>query len=97
MTTLLRQLIEHPSIDIVSPFQLSLSHGFETFTCLIRGYGATQGMLIDSDGHKFATYGTEIASLGYGYSCFNIETEGSAQEFIDEVLNGDWGKVGANH
>lgn len=54
-------------------------------------------MLIDSDGHKFATYGTEIASLGYGYSCFNIETEGSAQEFIDEVLNGDWGKVGANH
>ncbi|MFB2726112.1 hypothetical protein ACE02H_01385 [Shewanella mangrovisoli] len=97
MTTLLRQLIEHPSIDIVSPFQLSLSHGFESFTCLIRGYGAAQGMLIDSDGHKFATYGTEIATLGYGYSCFNIEAEDSVQEFIDEVLNGDWGKVGENH
>ncbi|AZQ10056.1 hypothetical protein STH12_00920 [Shewanella khirikhana] len=54
-------------------------------------------MLIDSDGHKFATYGTEIVSLGYGYSCFNIEAEDSVQEFIEEVLNGDWGKVGANH
>lgn len=97
MATLLHQLIENPNIDIVSPFQLYLSHGFETFTCLIRGYGAVQGMLIDSDGDKFATYGTEIVSLGYGYSCFNIDTEDSIQEFIDEVLNGDWGKVGANY
>jgi len=94
MKSLLSALIERQDIDIESPFPCHVNGKIETFKCLIRGFGAPNGMLIDIDGAKFIELGGSLAALGYGFSSFDIENDvSSVQEFIDDVLIRDWGIV----
>ncbi|MAY40326.1 hypothetical protein, partial [Spongiibacter sp.] len=61
---------------------------------LIKGYGAKNGMVVDSNSKLIMKYREDLERSGYGYSCFNIQGScGLAQEFIDEVLIGDWGAI----
>jgi hypothetical protein len=53
MKSLLSALIERPDIDIESPFSCQVNGRVKTFKCLIRGFGAPNGMLIDADGANF--------------------------------------------
>lgn len=92
MKSLLSALLERQDIDIESPFSCQVNGKVETFKCLIRGFGAPSGMLIDTDGAKFLELGDSLAALGYGFSSFDIEDDfSSVQEFIDDILIRDWG------
>ncbi len=94
MKSLLSALIEQQDIDIESPFICNVSGKVASFKCLIRGFGAPNGMLIDIDSAKFQEHGESLIALGYGFSSFDIENDfSSVQEFIDGVLIGDWGIV----
>jgi hypothetical protein len=94
MKSLLSALIERQDIDIESPFHCNVSGKVETFKCLIRGFGAPNGMLIDTDWSKFHELSESLTALGYGFSSFDIENDfSSVQEFINGVLIGDWGIV----
>jgi hypothetical protein len=92
MRSLLSALKERKDIDVESPFSCQVNGKVETFTCLIRGFGASNGMLIDANGARFLELGESLAALGYGFSSFDIENDLSPlQEFVDNVLLGDWG------
>lgn len=92
MKSLLSALKERQDIYIESPFSCQVNGKVETFKCLIRGFGAPNGMLIDTDGAKFLELSASLAALGYGFSNFDIEHDfSSVQEFIDDILIGDWG------
>jgi hypothetical protein len=92
MKSLLTALIDRQDIDIESPFSCQVNGKVETFKCLIRGFGASNGMLIDADGARLVEIGESLAALGYSFSSFDIENDfSSVQEFVDDVLRGDWG------
>ena len=51
-------------------------------------------MLIDADYEKFRHIHDVLLQHGYGCSCFEILEDFSPyEEFIEEVLLGDWGKT----
>ena len=75
-------------LDIESPFKLRIDDNDCVFQCLIKGYGAKLGMVVDTDWNKLAPIANKLTELGYGYSCmdiFNADMNG-----MEDVLN-DWG------
>ena len=77
------------NLDIIAPFKIDIEGTTHQFDCLIKGYGATNGMVIDHDYSKLSPVSDKLVSLNYGFSCFNINDETSG---FNEVLN-DWGKI----
>ena len=79
-------------LEIRAPFSLRVGEQVYEFQCLIEGYGDKQGMVIDKEWEKIAPIKKELVALGFGYSCFDIETAevGGFQEILD-----DWGKSNA--
>ena len=87
----------HPSIekmrslfqlDVESPFELRIDGNDCVFQCLIKGYGAKLGMVVDSDWSKLAPVADKLTELGYGYSCMDILDPD--MNGMEDVLN-DWG------
>ena len=76
-------------LEIESQFTLVLAGQSFSFDALIKGYGAKNVMLIDSDGNKLKRLSSELSSLNYGFSCLNLYASDVAVGF-DEVLE-DWG------
>ena len=76
-------------LEIESPCTLVLAGQSFSFDALIKGYGAKNGMLIDSDGNKLKRLSSELSSLNYVFSCLNLHASDVADGF-DEVLE-DWG------
>ena len=60
------------NLEIVSPFILEVENKTIKFFCLIKGYGATKGMIIDSNWEKIEPVSGLLIELGYGFSCFTI-------------------------
>ena len=95
MDNLVEQLKRKGNIDIESPFMINIENVAYPFQCLIRGYGAENGMIIDKDFKKIEPIQAELLKMGYGYSCFDIiKSTSSADDFINAVLIADWGKYG---
>ncbi len=93
MGNLVEQLREKKDFDIESPFNIEIDSIVYSFQCLIRGYGAELGMVIDEDYEKIEPVQNALREMGYGFSCFDILKDTSpAEEFINDVLNSDWGK-----
>lgn len=80
------------NLEIDSPFLIEVNGKEIEFDCLIKGYGATKGMIVDSKWEKFEPVADTLVELGYGVSCFEIA--GSSIEEFDETLD-DWGKTNA--
>lgn len=93
MKSNLQRLQKKYNLDIEAPFILDVEGELHTFQCLIKGYGANNGMVVDKDWSKIEIVAAKLVALGYGYSCFDIE-EGSPGEGFQEVLE-DWGKTSA--
>ena len=91
MSSILSELSETFGLDIEFPFQIKIRGEAHTYTCLIKGYGAKEGMVIDEDWRKLEPVGEELLNLGYGYSCFVIDHPSTIEGF-QEVLD-DWGKT----
>ena len=90
MDSIFIQLQKEFKLDIESPFTIQIGDKAHQFQCLIRGYGAENGMVIDEDWSKIETVQKELEDSNYGYSCIELnDTEG-----FREVLN-DWGKFNA--
>ncbi|WP_284297351.1 hypothetical protein [Thalassotalea loyana] len=79
-------------MEIESPFILVVDGNTVVFDALIKGYGAKNGMVIDSDGSKLTNLNSELSALGYGFSCLNLNASDIADDFY-EVLD-DWGGSG---
>ena len=92
MNTVINKLRETYNLEIVSPFCLEIKGHEVQFECLIKGYGATKGMVVDSKWKKIEPVADSLVELGYGYSCFEIDN--SSIQGFSEVL-ADWGKVSA--
>ena len=88
----LTSLPDRYDLDIVAPFTLDVDGERHQFTCLIRGYGAANGMVADPDWNNFEPVERHLVERGYGYSCFDM-TETLDTDSFHEVLT-DWGKVG---
>lgn len=84
----IRKLRERFNLKVDSPFLLELGGEVREFQCLISGYGAKRGMVVDKDWAKIAPVSKDLVALGYGYSCFDIEN--AEIESFEEILN-DWG------
>jgi hypothetical protein len=80
------------NLEIESPFSLVVSGNTVVFDALIKGYGAKNGMVIDSDGSKLIKLSSELSSSNYGFSCLNLNASDVADGF-DEILE-DWGASG---
>ena len=80
------------NLNIQSPFALQIDDKIYNFQCLIKGYGSKQGMIIDKDWNKISPIKDQITTMGYGYSCFDIEAIDLNN--FKEVLN-DWGATNA--
>jgi hypothetical protein len=80
------------NLEIESPFTLVIGDQSVSFEALIKGYGAKNGMVIDTDGSKLIRLSDELTSLNYGFSCLNLNAPDVADGF-DEVLD-DWGVSG---
>lgn len=80
------------NLEIESPFTLVLGGNTVVFDALIKGYGAKNGMVIDSDGSKLTNLSSELSASNYGFSCLNLNAYDIADGF-DEVLE-DWGVSG---
>ena len=80
------------NLEIESPFTLSIGDREASFDALIKGYGAQNGMVIDSDGNKLSGFSSELLALNYGFSCLNLNAPDVADGF-DEILK-DWGVNG---
>ena len=89
MKSTIEQLRTKYNLDIVAPFFLHIEEKEYVFQCLIRGYGAEKGMIIDKDMKKIEAVDDEIMRLGFGYSCFDIEDNDI--DCFQEILD-DWGK-----
>jgi hypothetical protein len=92
MNTVIMNLRKKYALEIESPFCFEIEDQIIQFDCLVKGYGASKGMVVDSDWNKIESVSDILADLGYGYSCFEIDA--SSVEGFDEVLD-DWGKVSA--
>ena len=92
MNTVINNLRERYNLEIDSPFCLEVEDQMIQFDFLVKGYGASKGMVIDSDWKKIEPVSSLLVDLGYGYSCFEIDA--SSVDGFDEVLD-DWGKVSA--
>ena len=88
---MLSKLIEKYNIEVQSPFTLIVKNKKHTFQCLIKGYGAPNGMIVDEDYSKIEPISNYLINLGYGYSCFEILCPSNIEGF-QEVLD-DWGKI----
>lgn len=86
----IKQLQEKYNLEIKSPFLFSIDNKDYEFQCLIKGYGAKNGMVIDKEWSRIKEVHRELSNMGYGYSCFNIEE--SEVEGFEELLE-DWGKI----
>ena len=80
------------NLEIESPFTLIVGGKSFSFNALIKGYGAPNGMIIDSDGSKLIRFRSEFSALNYGFSCLNLNAFDVTDGF-DEVLE-DWGVSG---
>jgi len=80
------------NLEIESPFTLFVGGNTVVFDALIKGYGAKNGMVIDSDGSKLINLNSELSALNYGFSCLNLNASDIADGF-DEILD-DWGASG---
>jgi hypothetical protein len=90
---LVEQLRKENRFDIESPFNIEIDSVTYRFQCLIRGYGAEKGMVIDEDYKKLEPVQSALIEMGYGFSCFDILKDTSpVKDFINDVLNNDWGK-----
>jgi hypothetical protein len=79
-------------LDIRAPFSMRVGEEAYEFQCLIQGYGAKNGMVVDSEWKKIAPIQKELVEMGFGYSCFDLEN--TDIDTFQEVLD-DWGKVNA--
>jgi len=89
MNDRITKLAEELDIIIESPFALKVGNKIYTFDCLIKGYGAPKGMIIAKNYSSIRPIETELVSLGYGYSCFDMASE--SIEVMERALD-DWGK-----
>jgi len=88
MVSAINKLRETFRLQITSPFSLQVEGKLYEFQCLILGYGAEKGMIVDKDWGKIASISNKLVAMGFGYSCFDIENAdiGGFQEILD-----DWG------
>jgi len=92
MKTEINILQEKYKLEVESPFILIIKGMEISFDCLIKGYGAKNGMVVDSEWKKIEPVSNDLVALGYGFSCFQIND--SSIDGFEEVLN-DWGRVSA--
>ena len=88
MNNVINELREKHKLEIVSPFSIHLNDEEITFDCLIKGYGASKGMVIDSEWEKISPVEKVLIDLGYGYSCLEIQDSSGFSELLL-----DWGKI----
>ena len=81
---MIERLREEYNLDIVSPFNITIEGKDHNFDCLVKGYGAKNGMVIDNDYSKISSAQKQLIKLGYGFSCFNIAEASSG---FNEILN----------
>ena len=93
MESMIENLKKKLNLKVDSPCTLNIRGESHTFKCLISGYGAKCGMIVDKDWGKFQKIQNDLSEMGYGFSCFDIEEISSIENFQD-VLN-DWGKTAA--
>lgn len=75
-------------LDFVEPFVFEATDGSHSLRCLIRGYGASRGMVVDADWSKLKAVADQLTDAGYGYSSLDIDS--SDTESFKDVLD-DWG------
>ncbi len=75
-------------LDIVTPFEIDIDGKRYMFACLIEGFGAPNGMVIDEDWRKLELVSEALAAMGYGFSCLNIKA--AEIDNFNELLD-DWG------
>jgi hypothetical protein len=77
------------------PFTLRFADGGQIVAQVrLRGYGAPNGMLLDSDDRLFSGRHARILALGYGYSCLSqpAEDQIGSEEGLTDMLE-DWGRL----
>ncbi len=89
----IQRLRDTYKLTIESPFSLLIGDKEHQFQCVVRNYGAVNGMIIDKSWDKLECVSLELLNMEYGFSCFDIE-EGEDIDHFREVLN-DWGSLGA--
>ena len=73
---------------IIEPqYSINFDGSEVTFEYLVRGYGAKNGMLVDSSWGKISPYSELLVTMGYGFSCLDLND----LESFEQVLK-DWGK-----
>jgi len=87
---MIKKLQKKFNLEVETPFSLKFQGKTHTFQCLIRGYGATNGMIIDENWSLIEPIANDIVSIGYGFSYFDIKE--TSIEGFQEVLD-DWGKI----
>ena len=87
-TTIARLRAEH-SLRLVSPFKITIDGKRYSFDCLLQGYGAKNGMVIDRTWSKIRPVSERLFELGYGYSCFDIRM---VVDGMEDALE-DWGAI----
>ena len=92
MAAVMEQLRKKFNLAIEAPFSVEIEERIHVFQCHIQGYGAIRGMVIDQDWGKLSSVKTALVQMGFGYSCFDIES--AELEGFQEVLN-DWGSINA--
>jgi len=90
MNSPLSELKEAYDLEMEFPFNIQIEGVNHTFTCLIRGYGAQKGMVVEKEWKKIKEVSNELVHQGYGYSCFDIEHP-SCKDGFRAVL-AEWGK-----
>ena len=88
-----KALKERFSLNIESPFSVEWDGQLFEFECLIKGYGAENGMIVDGDWKKIRKARFYIEQNQFGYSCFEIEDIEDIDEFGERL--DDWGKTNA--
>lgn len=86
-----RRVAEELQIDIVTPFEVSLSDGIVLrVAALVKSFGARNGMLVMKDFGILAPHTGKIADLGYGFSSnIGASIDDYDRESMIEVLR-DW-------
>lgn len=77
-------------IEIVAPFELSLTGVRVRFTALLPQFGAPRGMVVDSDSDTIGQHGKELIAAGYGFSCVGCNGSQDDLEPARGML-ADWG------